>query len=291
MSTIMTTAIQPLGRIRKIRGRLKNHSKVEGAQWLLKRMQWPLAIAALLVVPLLILEDRTTSPAVRDLCGIVNSFVWLGFFAEFCIAFALAPSGSKFLRSSWFNLAIILLSPPFMMPDAFQAAMGLRAFRILRLFQLMRGLALATIGLRSARKVLGSHGFPYVLLVTAAAIGLGAIGIYQVERGFTIDSPSNALWWATVTVTTVGYGDVNPVTAEGRAIALILMLVGVGVISIFTASVASFFVGDDKQELQQVEERLKSLEGQVGELLKELKRVRSVEYQGSRYHLENSIGA
>ena len=66
-------------------------------------------------------------------------------------------------------------------------------------------------------------------------------------------------------------------TAEGRAIALILMLVGVGVISIFTASVASFFVGDDKQELQQVEERLKSLEGQVGELVKELKRVRSVE--------------
>ena len=66
-------------------------------------------------------------------------------------------------------------------------------------------------------------------------------------------------------------------TAEGRAIALILMLVGVGVISIFTASVASFFVGDDKRKLQQVEERLKSLEGQVGELVKELKRVRSVE--------------
>jgi voltage-gated potassium channel len=82
-------------------------------------------------------------------------------------------------------------------------------------------------------------------------------------------------------VTTVGYGDVNPVTGEGRAIALILMLVGVGVISIFTASVASFFVGDDKQELQQVEERLKSLEGHVDELLKELKRVRSFEYERS----------
>jgi voltage-gated potassium channel len=281
MTTSMTTATQSLRNISEIRGRLKDHRNVARAQRLLTRMQWPLALAALLVVPLLILEDRTTSPAVRSLCDLVNSFVWLGFVAEFCIGFAAAPGGRRFLRSSWFNLAIIFLAPPFLVPDAFQAAMGLRALRILRLFQLMRGLALATIGLRSARTVLRSNGFPYVLLVTAAAIGLGAIGIYRVERGLTIDSPANALWWATVTVTTVGYGDVNPVTGEGRAIALVLMLVGVGVISIFTASVASFFVGDDKQELRQVEERLKSLEGQVDELLKELKRVRSVEFERS----------
>ena len=63
----MTTAIQPLDASGRSEERLKNHSKVEGAQRLLKRMQWPLAIAALLVVPLLILEDRTTNPAVRNL--------------------------------------------------------------------------------------------------------------------------------------------------------------------------------------------------------------------------------
>ena len=194
---------------------------------------------------------------------------------EFCIAFAVAPSGSKFLRSSWFNLAIILLSPPFMMPDAFQAAMA-------------AGVSDPAPVSTDARAGTGNHWppqraqgarftwLPYVL-VTAAAIGLGAIGIYRVERGFTIDSPSNALL--------VGDRDSDhgrlrrrqSVTAEGRAIALILMLVGVGVISIFTASVASFFVGDDKREAPAGRRTPEEPGGQVGELVKELKRVRSVE--------------
>ena len=168
---------------------LRRNLWVRRGRRLLKRMQWPLAILALLVVPALIVEDRTTSRPIWLLCNAVNWFVWLAFIAEFCIGFAVARSARTFLRSAWFKLAIILLSPPFLVPEVFQATRGLRAFRILRLFRLMRALAITTIGLRSARKVLGSHGFPYVLLVTVATIALGAIGIYQVEHGFTIDSP------------------------------------------------------------------------------------------------------
>ena len=73
-------------------------------------------------------------------------------------------------------------------------------------------------------------------------IGLGAIGIFAVERGQNnnIQSIGDALWWAVVTTTTVGYGDVSPVIGEGRLIAVSLMVVGIGFIGVFTATVTSF---------------------------------------------------
>jgi voltage-gated potassium channel Kch len=57
-----------------------------------------------------------------------------------------------------------------------------------------------------------------------------------------IHSYHDALWWAVVTVTTVGYGDRFPVSEGGRAVAVVLMLVGIGLIGVLTATVASFFV-------------------------------------------------
>jgi voltage-gated potassium channel len=57
-----------------------------------------------------------------------------------------------------------------------------------------------------------------------------------------ISSPAAGLWWAVTTVTTVGYGDEYPVTAAGRAIAVVLMLVGVGLFGLLAASLASFLI-------------------------------------------------
>lgn len=257
----------------EVKPRASIRPRMRRTERLLKRMEWPLAVLALLVVPALILEDRTTNPAVRSLCNAINWFVWLAFVSEFMTGLVIAIDRGKYLRRSWFQLGIILLSPPFLVPDALQSARGLRALRILRLMRLMRGLAVATIGLRSARRVFHSHGFPYVLCVAGAAIGLGAAGIYLVEQE-TVKSPADALWWAVVTVTTVGYGDVTPVSGEGRFIALVLMLVGVGVVSVFTATVASFFVDQDNDKNSDgVERRLVALEERLGEMLIELRRI------------------
>ena len=77
------------------------------------------------------------------------------------------------------------------------------------------------------------------------SIGLGAVTVLDVERG---DSDANittfgdALWWAATTVTTVGYGDRYPVTLEGRLIAFALMLVGISVVGVVTASVAAWLI-------------------------------------------------
>jgi hypothetical protein len=62
---------------------------------LLKSLEWPMAILALLVVPALILEDRTTHAGLRSLCNAINWFVWLAFVAEFVLGFSVAPNRSK----------------------------------------------------------------------------------------------------------------------------------------------------------------------------------------------------
>jgi voltage-gated potassium channel len=249
---------------------------------MLRRLKSPLALLALLVVPALVLEDRATSPDVRALCNAVNWVIWIAFAAEFGAGLAIARDRRAFVRHSWFELLIILVSPPFA-PDALQGILGLRAFRALRLVRLVRGGALAAIGLRRAKKVLRAHGFHYVIVVAVVATGLGALGIYIVERDYTIKTPIDALWWAVVTVTAVGYGDVNPVSGEGRLIALGLMFVGVGVISIFTASIASWFVGEDQHtETKVLEERLAKMQAQLDEMLVELRAERESRRRADR---------
>jgi voltage-gated potassium channel len=94
-----------------------------------------------------------------------------------------------------------------------------------------------------------------------------------VERDITVRSFGDALWWAVVTVTTVGYGDVSPQTAEGRLIAVVLMFVGIGVISAFTATIASFFVEKEhEKETDEIEKRLSFIENQLKDVLSELRR-------------------
>ncbi len=77
-----------------------------------------------------------------------------------------------------------------------------------------------------------------------------AVAILQVENApnSNIKTAEDAIWWAYATITTVGYGDVFPVTTEGRIIAAALMTVGVGLFGTFTAFLASWFVTEKKQE-------------------------------------------
>ena len=79
------------------------------------------------------------------------------------------------------------------------------------------------------------------------AVGLGALSALDAERdapGATITSFGDAVWWAWATVTTVGYGDRFPVTLEGRLIAFALMLVGISLVGVVTASVAAWLIAN-----------------------------------------------
>ena len=130
--------------------------------------------------------------------------------------------------------------------------------------------------------ILRHHSLFRVLIAAAATLFLGAWLVLLFEenaKGSNIHSYPDALWWAIVTVTTVGYGDRYPVTEGGRMVAVILMLLGIGLIGVLTATVASVFVkehtdankeeykkghADLGQQLSVISDRLADVERRLG---------------------------
>jgi voltage-gated potassium channel len=105
--------------------------------------------------------------------------------------------------------------------------------------------------------VLRHHSLLRLLIAAAATLFLGAWLVLLFEennKGSNIHTYSDALWWAIVTVTTVGYGDRFPMTGGGRTVAVILMLVGIGLIGVLTATAASVFI---KEHTDATKEQLK----------------------------------
>lgn len=251
------------------RALLMRSSDSERLQRFVRLSEWPLAILALAVIPALLLDEPSRRPQFHRVSELLNWVVWLTFCGEVAVKAWLSGNAREFFRHAWFDLVIVLASPPFLGPDYLQGVRVLRLARVARLARLIRVLGVAGIALETAKDALQHRRFHYVVLVTVVIVSLGALGIYGVEGGanHNILSVGDAFWWAIVTATTVGYGDVSPTTTEGRFIAVALMLVGIGFISILTATVASFFLDQGKGDLARVEERLARLEQKQDELL------------------------
>ena len=111
----------------------------------------------------------------------------------------------------------------------------------------------------------GALGATVLLMVVAS------VAVLDAERGHpgsTIQTYGDALWWSAVTATTIGYGDVYPVTASGRIVAFGLMLVGISMIGVVTASIAAWFVGRNEEAAEnEVVAEIRALREQVARLL------------------------
>jgi len=179
---------------------------------------------ALVAVVLLILPTS-------ELGEVVNLFVWGLFVADYAVALWVAPDKVRFVKGHLLELVAIL-------PVDF-----LRAARALRVLRLVRVLRLGIVFGRAYRTlsgILGTNGLGRAVVVVILVILLAGLAIWTVEP--EIGSVSDGLWWAFVTATTVGYGDISPASLGGRLIALALMTVGIGLLGLITASVATFFL-------------------------------------------------
>jgi voltage-gated potassium channel len=159
-----------------------------------------------------------------------------------------------------------VLTPPFL-----PALLG--AFRFARLTRLLRVLRLGMLGTRAIRierKLTSREGFRYIALLTVLLIVIAG-AVVSVVDAQEFPNVGLGIWWAIVTVTTVGYGDVVPHTLAGRAVASVLMFVGIGFLSLLTATIASTFVSADRERseseaseilaaMRRIEERLDRIE-------------------------------
>lgn len=120
-----------------------------------------------------------------------------------------------------------------------------RAARLVRLFRVIRLIGIGSRYLTPIYKLLKTNGLDKVLIVTIILLFVIPIPIVLLEP--SINTFADALWWAVVTTTTVGYGDISPETPIGRTLAVILMLVGIGIIGTLTSAITSFFNKEDKK--------------------------------------------
>ena len=141
--------------------------------------------------------------------------------------------------------------------------------RLTRLVRVARLLRLGTVALRGVnviQAILGRAGMVHVGSVTAFMIIVAAAALSVLETeaygGF-----ADGLWWAIVTVTTVGYGDIAPSTVEGRVVGVVLMLAGVALISTLSGSITAYFIDEDTEdEYKALSERLTRIEALLVEL-------------------------
>ena len=115
--------------------------------------------------------------------------------------------------------------------------------------------------IRAIRRTLGRRGFVFVAVVTGIVIAAGAGAIAAVEPDVVDGDYWNGLWWAIVTATTVGYGDISPASVSGRIVAGMLMFTGIGLLSTLGATITAFFVGqEERTEFAELHERLARIE-------------------------------
>jgi voltage-gated potassium channel len=172
------------------------------------------------------------------LLGYIDIVICIFFLFEFSIRFYKAKNKPEFMKWGWIDLvSSIPMIGVFRVGRIFRL---IRLIRIIRAFRSTKHLAHHIFASR-AQGALTSVSILAVLLVI-----FSSIAILQVETdpNSNIKTAEDAIWWAYVTITTVGYGDKFPVTTEGRIIAAILMTAGVGLFGTFTAYVASWFVKD-----------------------------------------------
>ncbi len=147
---------------------------------------------------------------------------WAVFLADYLISLALAPDRGNYIRTHVLQ-AIGVLFPP---------------LRVFLIFHVTYEVA------RHTRGRFGARVRMYLLYVTTLVVLVSSLAVMVVERkapGATIKSFGDALWWAAETISTVGYGDMYPVTLTGRMIAVTLMINGFLILSVLTATVAQKF--------------------------------------------------
>lgn len=189
-----------------------------------RRLARPMTVLALLFTSALVLElSRDLSSGMRTVLAVTNLAIWLAFVAEYVWLLRLAPDRGRFVRTHVLDLLMVVL--PVLRP--------LRAVRILRV------VAAAARSWHEVFSVLRHRGLGRIISAVGALMLVGGLVAFLLEPS-TFTSVGDAVWWVLVTSTTVGYGDFAPVGPAARLVAVVIMLVGIGLVGVITANIVDY---------------------------------------------------
>ena len=193
-----------------------------------------------------------------------GNFLWLLFVADLVFRIGLSPDRWRFIRTHLLDVLTVAV-------PQFRALRALRAFNSDGILSKKRG-AVTGKAIVSA------------VMTTALVVWVGSLMVLSAERGAAgaeINTFGEAVWWSFETITTVGYGDFVPVTSMGRAIATLIMLVGISVLGVVSAGVAATLIKQTNvppapPPIDEVLKELAELKAMVADLKRELSGSRGV---------------
>ncbi len=235
-----------------------------------------MAILAIVALSLAGLQLSPLAPPGSELSKLLDDLdlgICAMFFADFVRSLVKAPERGRYLRG-WGVFDLLSSIPVAAIgPNLGGVARGLRLVRLIRVLRVLRSMRiLVRIGRRDPSVALLAG-----LILAGIVIFIGCcIGVLVAETGVSdLGSADDVLWWAVVTSSTVGYGDLAPETGAGRAFAVGLMVVGIGAFATLT-STFGLLVGRVRrrgrdpidemiERLQRLEETLARLERRLGD--------------------------
>jgi len=220
----------------------------------LPRLEVVVIFAALLSVPLTIVEVNGQNGASFQAA---DWAIWSVFAVDYVVGLAVAEDRTRFLISAWLSLLVVVISFP-LLPSLFGLV---RLARLARLLRLVRLVAFGARLVTALKATVGRRGFLYVCALFILLLVMAGAIMSLVEPQTVKGNMWDGMWWAVVTATTVGYGDISPATPAGRLVAVALMLFGIGLTATLAASVAAYFVNQDSgDDLAEVVARLDRVE-------------------------------
>lgn len=217
------------------------HETAAARRWF-RRFEWVLVPLAIWLPIQFSLESR--GDIAPGLARGLDWLIWAAFLIETVVLTVLVTHRRRFLAGNWLNVVIVLAGIPWFWPHL----PFLPALRMLMLGTLLVHVASFAAGLLQKNRI--GPTIIVILLVTT----LGGVLVGQFDPSFT--SPWEGIWWAWVTVTTVGYGDFVPQTIAGRVFAVGLMLLGISLIALLSATLVTHFQAEDEREAEVMRRRI-----------------------------------
>jgi voltage-gated potassium channel len=226
----------------------KNQSKLTYLQCLI------FVLSIYVLVAIFVQRAFVLSLETNVLLDRIDFAICLIFIYDFFVRLYRADSKRSFLKWGWIDLVSSI--------PMFDFLRWGRLVRVIRILRILRAFRSTKILVHYFFRNRAKGTFATVALISIVLVIFSSIAILYFEDlpESNIRTPGDAMWWAFVTITTVGYGDKFPLTHEGRIIAAVLMTAGVGLFGTFTAYTATFFLeAEHKQEESEIKQLIREV--------------------------------